>query len=140
MHCDCGDDHGHNHHDHHEHDHHSGAEAFAESALKKSARRAVALDAPASARDIAERKLSVLSEIAGLLAYEDIILGHIKALIDFGDEKAAISITRLDECSQSFDHLGSLEVLGYTITVNVLSLHNTETRLDGLFEKLFSEC
>ena len=154
--CDCGHDHGHENHDHdhhhhdhhhhehgddcdcgHEHEHHDEAEAFAESALRKSARRVVMLDTPTSAREIAAKKMAALSEIAELVAFEDIILGHIKALLDFGETKVTISITRLDECKQSFDWADFL-VESYIFTVNILSLHNVDTDLDDLWERLLS--
>ena len=137
--CDCGHDHhdnGAHEHDHGGHDHkHSPAEEFVESALKQSARRVVLLDAPTSAKAIAAQKMATLSEIAERVAFEDIILGHIKALIDFGEQKVLVSITRLDECKQSFDW-DDFEVSSYIFTVNVLSLHNADAQLDDLMERL----
>ena len=136
--CDCGHDHelncdcGHDHH--HEH---SKAEAFAESALKQSARRVIFLDAPTSAKAIATQKMATLSEIAERVAFEDIILGHIKALLDFGEQKITISITRLDECNRSFDW-DDFDVESYIFTVNVLSLHNVDAELGDLMEQLFT--
>ena len=127
--CDCG-------HDHHDHTH-SPAEAFVESALRKSERRAIFLDAPTSAKALATQKMAALSEIAKRVAFEDIILGHIKALLDFGERKITISITRLDECEQSFDW-ADFEVESYIFTVNVLSMYNASAPLDDLMERLLA--
>ena len=126
--CDCGHNHHHNHA-------HSQAEAFAESALKQSARRVVFLDAPTSAKAIATQKMATLSEIAERVAFEDIILGHIKALLDFGEQKVTISITRLDECKQGFDW-DDFDAESYIFTMNILSLHNVDAELGDLMEQL----
>ncbi|NLA85904.1 MAG: hypothetical protein GX847_01200 [Clostridiales bacterium] len=139
---DCHHGHGHQGHGHdhynHSHEHHREAEELVEFALKKSVRRALYFDTPVSAKAVALEKLSALSEIAELIAFEGVILGHIKALLDFGERKVSISITRLDECRQSFDGWDDFEAESCILTVNILSLHNAGAVLDEYMEKLLS--
>ncbi len=145
--CGCNNPH-HNHHHHHGPDcdcgcnhHDEGAEAIIENALIISQKAMLSLGPPVAARQILAELIEAMSEIARLVAVEEVVLGHIKALLDCEAGKAAVSITRLDAPDISFTGQWQEEMPleCYSLTLNVLSLANTDADIKPIILRLFPE-
>ena len=139
--------HGHSHEHHHDHDHEHccghdhphghdghGAHALLDNALTLSGSWRYPGPVPE------ERVEDGLRELAALLAEDGAILGHIKALLQCGENGVAFSITRLDAADRTV--VGVWPPPGpegeWSLTVNVLSLVHTGAVTRKMLEELFS--
>lgn len=140
----------HQHHHGHRHDHgpdctcgcHGGQDAhnLIDGALVLSRTWSREGCSPISGAALEGQVTDGLCQIAGLLAEDGVIFGHIKALLRCGEDSVALSITRLD----GVDRIAAgtwpppAPVTGWTLTVNVLSLAHTDAVDLPLLDRLFA--
>ena len=133
--------HCHSHAHSHEHGH-AGDEVHAllDGALTLSQSWEHTCRTPVSAADLEARVTDGLCQIASLLAENGAVLGHIKALLQSGEDGVALSITRTDTVDRAT--VGAWPprhpVDTWSLTVNVLSLAHAEAVTPELLERLFA--
>lgn len=134
-HCDCGDANCSHHHHHSPED---AARATVENALKYSAKKDIALESSAALSEIEATVRSILLVVAEKVAVDGIVLGHIKAVIKTEYGSCAISITKAN-CADA-QYIGAWEehkvVNQYSLTVNVLSMANTQLDVEAVLSAL----
>jgi len=124
-HCDCSDSNcAHEHHD----ECTDKARAVVENSLRYSDKKWVALDAPAALGEIEASVRIKLLRIAENLAVDGVVLGHIKAIITAGTNSCVLSVTKVNKADVKYigGWDGEVVVREYSLTVNVLSIVNTE--------------
>jgi len=114
-------------------------EHFLESMLCLSEKREIIINPPISSKVIIQHITEVLYDIAELLAVDNIILGHIKALINFGECMESISITSLDKSKHSWSNHNAFEAGKYLLTINILSVQNITANLSNMIEQLYTD-
>ena len=133
--CTCGC------HDHHHHHDHAGdpAHSLVDNALVLSGRWTVHLPEPATAGEVAQSVAVKLTALAKPLAVDGAVPGHVKALIKCGSGSAALSVTRLGKVDGARGTGWKLDdlVRRYEVTVNVLSLLNTDAVTQADLDRLF---
>ena len=138
--CTCGcHDHDHHHH-HHDHDHAGDpAHSLVDNALVLSGKWTAHLPEPATAAEVANRVAARLAAVAQPLAVGGVVAGHVKALIACGGQSAVISITRLGtvDGARGVGWKPDTLVRRYDVTVNVLSLLNTDAVTREDLDRLF---
>ena len=118
---------------------HGPARSLVDSALVLSGRWTVRLTEPATAGEVAQSVAVKLMALAGRLAVDGAVPGHVTALIKCGAGSAALSVTRLGtvDGAQGMDWKLDGLVRRYDVAVKVVSLLNTDavtqTDLDCLF-------
>ena len=136
--CTCGchnQDHHHHHHDH------AGdpAHSLTDNALVLSGKWTARLQEPATAAEVADRVAARLMAVAQPLAADGAVAGHVKALIQCGSGSMALSVTRLGtvDSAQGMGWKPADMVRQYEVTVNVLSLLNTDAVTREDLDRLF---
>ena len=133
----------HHHHDHDRHGHapHDEAHELVDRALVLSKSWRWDGASAVSLGDLEARVVKGLGKVAEKLAFEDMIVGHIKALLRCGEGCVSYSITRLGDVDRGVlgswpDHRAddSLE-----LTVNILSLVNTDAVSEAELDRLFRD-
>lgn len=138
--CGCNQTHHHNNHGHtHTHDHSctSEAEHIIENALVYSKKGSFKHDYPCTADEALKSVVSTVSHIASLVAQDNVVLGHVKALLECEGGKATISLTAVDEPSITHhkDWQGSQKITMSQLTLNVHSLVNIHAPIEGEVSK-----
>lgn len=91
-----------------------------------------------SPADLAERVRSGLSDLAGQVAEDGIIWGHLKVLLCCGGAALAFSVTRADTVDETPSPLWPPAApADWTLTVNVLSLVHTDAVTEETLDVLF---
>lgn len=126
--CDCGC-HG-----------HSDASDLADSALRFSKKADIFLKSPISAKELEARIAGLLDEAAHRIGEGGAVLGHIKALAKCGGDAVSFSVTRVGAVDKTY--MGGWEKRGaiesYCLTLNILSVINTQADMDDIIVKLFA--
>ncbi|WP_294552435.1 hypothetical protein [uncultured Pseudoflavonifractor sp.] len=135
--CICGC-HDHDHHHHHGHAD-DPAHGLVDNALVLSGKWTVHLPEAAAAGAITQSVAVKLTALAKPLAVDGAVAGHVKALIQCGSGSMALSVTRLGtvDRAQGMGWKPDTLVRRYDVTVNVLSLLNTDAVTREDLDRLF---
>lgn len=136
-------------HDHHAHEHgpdcscgchgHSDASDLVSDALRFSKKADISLDIPISAKELEVQIAALLDEAARRIGEGGAVLGHIKALAKCDGDAASFSVTRVGAVDKTY--IGGWKkreaIQVYTLTLNILSVINTDANLDDVLAGLF---
>ncbi len=130
----------------HEHEHHHDHQDdpvhnLMEGALTLSKKWTYAFHTPISAAELEERITNGLHRVSSLLAVNGAVIGHVKALVQSGEDAVTFSVTRVDTVDRSI--LGNWTpqrpISACSLTVNILSLAHTEAVTYALLEQIFAQ-
>ncbi len=131
--------HAHGHHEHHDPAQQDEAHELVDHALILSKHWQWDHSSAVRLQDMEARVVDGLQQLAEKLAFEDMIAGHIKALLRCGGAAVSFSVTRLHDVDRN--ELGSLSARsaddGPELTVNILSLVNTDAVTEAELDRLF---
>lgn len=130
--CSCQDHSGHEHHHHH---HHHGEEVV-DSALILS-RSGPMAGGEMALEEALERGRAALLELAGAVAVEGVVLGHIKALLSCGGVDCTLSVTRVGICDVLVPE-GAAVRGSWTATLNLISMVRPKEDLEALLKRFFA--
>ncbi len=128
--CGCQDHSGHEHHHHHH------GEEVVDSALILSRSGSMA-GGEMALEEALERGKAALLELAGAVAVEGVVLGHIKALLSCGGVDCTLSVTRAGTCDVLAPK-GAAARGCWTVTLNLISMVRPKEDLEPLLARLFA--
>jgi len=146
-HHECDDPNCHEHHHHHDHDHecddpdcschdhHHDHEDVVNNTMVLSRTKEFSFDVPVSTDELKARGEKTFLHIGSLVAFEGVIVGHIKGVIQADGGSIAFSTTRTDAVDitplSGWDKLGS--VSKFSMTVNIMSMVNENISDEDIF-------
>ena len=122
-------------HHHHEHDEHDEHEELLEDSLIMSCTRTFNLAQPELPTALQEKGMRTFLRLGDMLAFEGVVVGHIKGVITTEGGGLAFSLTRTGVVDLTelggWKNLGS--IAAYIMTVNIMSLVHAEITEEDIF-------